>query len=237
MAAFFKSPQDLRAHVVEALTALKKQLDEGDSAEPGISAAAKFHRQTAIPEPPTPYVAHPYTFLQVRNLVGRQTELSWLTDWVTKPASEAFNARLFCFVAIGGMGKSALTWQWFQQIAPQEMRPLAGRLWWSFYESDATFKNFSIRALSYVSGQNEKAVKAISRPDREAQLLSILDQQPFWLVLDGLERILLAYHHMDASYLADDDYDAQAANFVVGAIGLPVCSNLKRVCSISCSFG
>jgi hypothetical protein len=54
---------------------------------------------------------------------------------------------VFCFVAIGGMGKSALTWKWFNQIAPNEMKPLAGRLWWSFYESDADFENFLIRAL------------------------------------------------------------------------------------------
>lgn len=123
MIAFFKSPQDLRAHVVEALTSLKKQLDEEDTGEPGISAAARLHRRTVIPAPPTPYVAHPYTLFQVRKLVGRQTELNWLTDWVTTPASKAFSAHLFCFVAIGGMGKSALTWQWFQQIAPQEMQP------------------------------------------------------------------------------------------------------------------
>ncbi len=58
-------------------------------------------------------------------------------------------------------------------------------------------------------------------PDREAELLHHLDEKPFLLVLDGLERILLAYHRMDASYLADDKYDEQAANYVVGATGLP----------------
>jgi hypothetical protein len=101
------------------------------------------------------------------------------------------------------------------------MKPLAGRLWWSFYESDATFENFVIRALCYVGGQSEAAVKALPRPEREVQLLSLLNARPFLLVLDGLERILLAYHRMDASYLADDEIDAQAANFVVGATGLP----------------
>jgi tetratricopeptide (TPR) repeat protein len=221
VAAYFKSPQDLRGHVVEALTALSKQLDAADTGKAAMSAAAKLHRRTVIPAPPTPYVAYPYTLSQVRDLVGRQVELNWLTDWVTQPASPAFGARIFCFVAIGGMGKSALTWKWFQQIAPQEMHPLAGRLWWSFYESDASFENFVMRALVYVSGQSAEEVKAIPRPDREAQLLSILDGQPFLCVLDGLERILLAYHRMDASYLADDDYDAQAANYVVDAMGLP----------------
>jgi hypothetical protein len=128
VAAYFKSPEDLRGHVVEALTALSKQLDAADSGEASLSAAAKLHRRTAIPAPPVPYVAHPYTLSQVRDLVGRQAELNLLTDWVTTPASPAFGARLFCCVAIGGMGKSALTWKWFQQIAPQEMHPLTGRL-------------------------------------------------------------------------------------------------------------
>jgi hypothetical protein len=41
------------------------------------------------------------------------------------------------------------------------MQPLAGRLWWSFYESDATFQNFLTRALCYVSGQSEETVRAL----------------------------------------------------------------------------
>ena len=101
------------------------------------------------------------------------------------------------------------------------MKPLAGRLWWSFYESDATFDNFLDRALVYVSGESEEIVRALPRPDREAQLLAALDERPFLLVLDGLERILIAYNRMDASSLADDDYDQQTANRVAGAIGLP----------------
>ncbi len=113
-----------------------------------------------------PYVAHPYTLLQVRDLIGRQAELNLLTDWVTNPTFDT--TRLFCCVAIGGMGKSALTWQWFQHIAPQEIRPLAGRPWWSFYESDAAFEQFLVRALAYVSGQSEAEVRALARPDCEA---------------------------------------------------------------------
>ena len=125
VAAYFKSPEDLRAHVVEALTKQRKQLEAEEPGKPSKSDAAKLHRRTAIPVPPKPFIAHPYTLSQVRELVGRQAELNWMTDWITNPASKAFKARLFCFVAIGGMGKSALTWKWFQQIAPQEMHPLA----------------------------------------------------------------------------------------------------------------
>ena len=218
---FFKSPADLRAHVVEALNKLAKELDAAGTNSAPSRAAAALHRKTAIPAPPEPYIAHPYTLLQLRDLVGRQDELNALTDWVAKPGSEAFDARVFCFVAIGGMGKSALAWKWFNQIAPNEMKPLAGRLWWSFYESDASFENFLNRALCYVSGQSEDEARRLPWPEREAQLLRHLDEKPYLFVLDGLERILVAYHRMDASYLADDDYDQQTANVVAGAIGLP----------------
>jgi tetratricopeptide (TPR) repeat protein len=216
--AFFKSPAELRAEVVEALTKLGKTLDAVGPGDAAARAAAKLHRKSAIPAPPTPYVAHPYTLLQLPGLVGRQAELNALTDWVADPASRL---RIFCLVAIGGMGKSALAWKWLNDIAPQEIKPLAGRLWWSFYESDATFDNFLERALVYVSDESEEAVRALPRPDREAQLLAALDERPFLLVLDGLERILIAYNRMDASSLADDDYDQQTANRVAGAIGLP----------------
>jgi tetratricopeptide (TPR) repeat protein len=220
--AFFKSPEDLRAHVVEALTTLAKEFDVAAGGGATTAAVvAKLHRKSSIPTPPEPYIAHPYTLLQSRVLIGRQAELNALTDWVANPAAQSFEARVFCFIAIGGMGKSALTWKWFHQIAPNEMKPLAGRLWWSFYESDATFENFLIRALCYVSGESENAVRALPWPEREGWLLRQLNDQPYLFVLDGLERILIAYHRMDASYLADDKYDEQTANRVVGAIGLP----------------
>ena len=125
-----------------------------------------------------------------------------MTDWVAKPSSNLYQARILSVVAIGGMGKSALTWKWFNDIAPQEMKPLAGRLWWSFYESDATFENFVIRALAYVSKQPREDIQKLPPPEREEQLLSILDREPFLFVLDGLERILIAYARMDAARLS-----------------------------------
>ena len=60
-----------------------------------------------------------------------------------------------------------------------------------------------------------------SRPEQEAQLLAILDREPFLIVLDGLERLLIAYARMDAARLADDDLDQKTANFVAGVHHLP----------------
>ncbi len=165
---FFVSPEDLRSKVIDSLSKLR---------QPNLTA---FHYVSDIPEPPEPYIAHPYTLLQT-NLVGRQAELNLLTDWVANPRSEVYQARILSIVAIGGMGKSALTWKWFNDIAPHEMQPLAGRLWWSFYESDATFENFVIRALAYVSKRPREEIQKLPPPEREGQLLSILDREPFLL--------------------------------------------------------
>jgi tetratricopeptide (TPR) repeat protein len=188
---FFKSPVELRAQVIQALVPYR---------EPDLTA---FHYVSDIPAPPEAYIAHPYTLLQTQRLIGRQAELNLLTDWVTKRQEQIYWARILNIVAIGGMGKSALTWKWFNDIAPQEMKPLAGRMWWSFYESDASFENFVIRALAYVTRQSREEVQKISPPEREAQLLAALDREPFLLVLDGLERTLLAYARMDAAQLND----------------------------------
>ncbi|HKS41868.1 MAG TPA: DUF4062 domain-containing protein [Blastocatellia bacterium] len=207
---YFKSPAELRANVIDSLSHYR---------EPDVTA---FHYISNIPNPPEIYIAHPYTLLQTRDLIGRQQELNLLTDWVAKPSSEIYQARIFNIVAIGGMGKSALTWKWFNDIAPNEMKPMAGRMWWSFYESDARFENFIIRALAYVTGRAREDIEKNTTPgEREEMLLAVLDRESFLLVLDGLERILIAYARMDANRLADDDLDQQTANAVAGALGLP----------------
>ncbi len=219
VARFFKSPDELRGDVISALHELKTGLYDGN--DNPAEAARRLHRRTPIPMVPTPYIAHPYTLSQTRDLVGRREELNALTDWVTKPGSPSCGNAIFCLVAIGGMGKSALTWKWFNEISPQEMPNLAGRLWWSFYEADAHFENFLNRALCYVGELSEDYVRSLPWQDREAFLLQHLKDKSYLLVLDGLERILLAYNRMDAGSFADDEFDYQTANFVEGAVGSP----------------
>lgn len=197
---FFKSADELLALVIQSLSDLRHR------------DVTTFHYVSDIPAPPEVFIAHPYTLLQTHNLIGRQTELKLLTDWVTGKELEfdgqkavANSVCIMNVVAIGGMGKSALTWKWFNDVAPQEMKNLAGRMWWSFYESDATFENFVARALAYVSKRPLDEVLNIPGPERETQLLAALDHEPFLLVLDGLERILIAYARMDAARLDDSE--------------------------------
>lgn len=190
---FFSSQDDLLGQVIQALVAFR---------EPNLTT---FHYISDIPKPPETYIAHPYTLLQTRRLVGRQAEINLLTDWVSKSDSDVYQTHILNIIAIGGMGKSALTWKWFNEVLPQEMRPLAGQMWWSFYESDASFDNFVTRALAYVSRQSGEAIQGIPAPEREEQLLVALDHEPFLIVLDGLERVLVAYDRLDAMRLKDQD--------------------------------
>src|SRR5882724_6017469 len=214
---WFGSPEDLRGLVIHALGEFEKQRATRED----TTKVLDFHPPNIIPKSPEPYIAHPYSLLQTKDVVGRQAELNLLTDWVTANQQVPADTRIFNLVAFGGMGKSALTWKWFNDIAPNELPKLAGRIWWSFYESDAHWDNFIIRALAYVSGLSEKEVREMESPEREDQLWQILDQKPFLLVLDGLERILLAYARMDAAQMLDDDLDEQTANNVAKAQGLP----------------
>lgn len=200
---FFKSPADLRAEVILSLS----KLPEAERVRE--DKVAKFHYVSEIPNPPETYIAHPYTLLQTKRVIGRQEELNLLTDWVTNEQNPIYKARILNIVAIGGLGKSALTWNWFNDIAPQKMKLLKGRIWWSFYESDATFENFIIRALAYVSRQPLEEVQKIPAPERETQLLAALDREPFLIALDGLERILIAYARMDAARLEDNQVGNQ----------------------------
>ena len=208
---FFSSPDDLRAKLIAELAEMRNRLRPRE---------ASFHHIRQLVAPPEPYIAHPYTLLQTSDLVGRQQELNALTDWVTDPGSNA--ARIMIFVAIGGIGKSAVTWKWFNEIAQHEMQPLAGRVWWSFYESDARFDNFVTRTLAYVTGQTLEQVQQRRAPEQVDELLAVLDQEPYLIVLDGLERLLIAYARPDAAHLADDDLDAEISTSVAANQGLPV---------------
>jgi len=188
--AEFRSAEELRGHVIDSLARFR------------MSEPTAFQYMVDVPTPPEPYIAHQYS-LQARSLIGRKAELDLLTDWVSNPNSDTYDARIFNVVAMGGVGKSAVTWKWFNDIAPLKMRGLAGRLWWSFYETDSHFDNWIIRALAYVSCRPLEDIEKLSVPEREERLLTALGRAPFLIVLDGLERILLAYARGDAAHLDD----------------------------------
>jgi hypothetical protein len=66
----------------------------------GLEASVKA---AALPLPPQPYFAHPYPLQE--NFTGRAHERQMLTEWLS-----GGRRPVLALVAIGGMGKSALTW-------------------------------------------------------------------------------------------------------------------------------
>jgi hypothetical protein len=104
----FSSPVELRSHIIQSLSKLLAELDAAKDGEP---KPINFHPPKLIPTAPTPYIAHPYTLLQTSEVVGRRNELKLLTDWVTMNKAIPPGICLLNIVAIGGMGKSALTWK------------------------------------------------------------------------------------------------------------------------------
>ncbi|MEN6576131.1 MAG: DUF4062 domain-containing protein, partial [Phycisphaerales bacterium] len=151
-----------------------------------------------VPKLPQPYLAHPYSIQE--NFTGRLKERAMLTDWVR----EADSQPMLSLVAMGGMGKSALTWFWLHEDLPQEKLQFSGIIWWSLCEREASLESFLVRALLYASGGTIDPMQVPSNYDRMQSLWCILQESPFLIVFDGIERLLRAYHTLDAPYKGDN---------------------------------
>lgn len=131
------------------------------------------------------------------NFTGRDAEHQMLTEWLNDNKNTLFVLR-----ALGGFGKSALSWHWLHHNVDKTTWKYAA--WWSFYEGDASFENFLTDTLEYL-GEYE----AIKMPPRQQVrvLLEKLQSERVLLVLDGFERTLRAFSSMNAAYQGDDGQD------------------------------
>jgi hypothetical protein len=150
-----------------------------------------------LPKPPDVYAVPNY--ILTSTFIGRATELDKLDMW-------AKSADPFMVVeGIGGLGKSALTWEWMQKRATYAIPNLAGRVWWSFYEKGTSMAAFVRNALAYITGQDPESLRQESSHYQRCQeLVTELKKRPFLLVLDGFERVLTAYHRWDKAQQRDD---------------------------------
>ena len=157
-----------------------------------------------IPHPPAFYAEPDY--IGSHKFVGRAAELQVLSDW----AAPADPTNLLLFEAIGGNGKSMLTWEWTTNprhalAARPADKPWAGRFWYSFYEGGASMKDFCQSALAYMTGRPLEDFAKKKTADLKDELLAQLHARPWLLILDGLERILVAYHRIDAAEVPDEE--------------------------------
>lgn len=139
------------------------------------------------------YLAHPYAMPP--NFTGRVAERQMLSEWLNGSHQQP----LLLLRALGGFGKSALTWYWLLNDVDQNRWRQV--IWWSFYETDASFDNFVQAALlhlfNYVSSSG-------SPRERIDNLLNSLLYNEALLILDGFERELRAFSGMNAAYQGDE---------------------------------
>jgi hypothetical protein len=191
--ATFDSLGEFTPKAIQAVAELRRYLDGKDA------LASQPHTADPIPAPPAFYAEPPY--IGSHKFVGRQAQLEVLSDWAV-PADQH---PVLLFDAIGGSGKSMLTWEWTTKHATQVRGDWAGRFWYSFYERGAIMADFCRRALAYVTREPLDSFRKMKTPELGQRLLHHLQDRPWLLVLDGLERVLVAYHRYDAAQVADEE--------------------------------
>jgi cellulose biosynthesis protein BcsQ len=201
--AVFNSLEEFRDRIGSALSELARFLDSA----PGDAdrQTSEADEQKSIPNPPAFYAEPDY--IGSHRFVGRESELQQVSDWA-KPADPT---SLLLFEAIGGNGKSMLTWEWVT-IHASKVRTgneqWAGRFWYSFHESEASMADFCRRALAYMTGRPLREFAKKKTAALAQDLLAELHARPWLLTLDGLERVLVAYHRIDAAQVPDEDTNA-----------------------------
>ncbi len=160
--------------------------------------------QLLIPRAPTPFIAHPYPLPQ--HFTGREAEKALLSNWLHNAPEP-----LLVLEAIGGMGKTALSWVWLQQEVLAKNAELEGVLWWSFY--DEPFEAF-VQSLFFYLTSKEVKVERGALSDQLSVLHSILYNNRFLLILDGFERALRGYSGMKAMFIQEKGLSPQEAKHV-----------------------
>ena len=178
-----------------------QELVESCRAEASSSSPTRYTRDF-IPQPPAFYADPDY--IGSHQFVGRQAELDALSDW----ANRSDPTNLLLFESIGGNGKSMLTWEWTTKHATTVRPDWAGRFWYSFYERGAIMQDFCQRALAYMTGRPLKDFGERKIVEMQDELIAQLHARPWLLILDGLERVLVAYHRIDAAEVPDEEANA-----------------------------
>ena len=149
------------------------------------------------------HLAHPYPMPP--NFTGRKSERAMLTRWLNEDTSHP----MFIVRALGGFGKSALTWHWLlNDVVPNEWPKV---IWWSFYEEDTSFDNFLTNTLKYLIA-DKAGLQSLSSHDKLEPLLKILNKKGTLLILDGFERALRAFGGFNAAYQGDDATEHELNN-------------------------
>jgi hypothetical protein len=196
--ATFDSLEEFKDKAIPALANLRRYLDAHAAANTQQPHEPDKTKRDPIPTPPALYAEPRY--IGSHEFLGRKAQLETLSDW----ASAANSHPILLFEAIGGAGKSMLTWEWTTNYATNARTDWAGCFWYSFYEKGAIMADFCRRALAYITGQPLEDFQKKKMAELAERLLRHLQARPWLFILDGLERVLVAYHRFDAAQLADE---------------------------------
>ena len=196
--AVFESLAEFKDKLSSSLQELRNHLEK-DEVPSELKDVTTNKPDSQLPAPPAFFAAPDY--IGRTNFIGRQAQLQLLNSW----AQAADSTSVLLFEAIGGTGKSMLTWEWTTKHATNVRGDWAGRFWYSFYEKGAVMRGFCQQALAYMTRQPLEAFANKSTAEMGDQLLVALRQKPWLLILDGLERVLVAYHRLDAAELCDEE--------------------------------
>jgi Domain of unknown function (DUF4062) len=200
--ATFNSLDEFKDKATHAVANLRRYLDEQNARAAVLETVPRVEAGSAadpIPTPPALYAEPPY--IGSHQFVGRKAQLDVLSDW----AVPADTHPVLLFDAIGGSGKSMLTWEWTTNHAAKARADWAGRFWYSFYERGAVMADFCGCALAYITREPFDNFRKLKTPELAERLLHQLRAQPWLFVLDGLERLLVAYNRFDAAEIPDED--------------------------------
>ena len=167
------------------------------------------------PESQSARLHTPHRYEIKTTFVGRAHELEALDRWTQS------DKRVLEVVAIGGQGKSALTWHWFHNRAEKAIPNFAGGMWWSFYESNGAMSRCVDTALHLLGRIPPAAVAKMNRDEREDALVKLCREQPVLLVFDGMERLLNAYRTWRAATQTDEEVDTQPGGADAGGPDRP----------------
>jgi tetratricopeptide (TPR) repeat protein len=187
--AFFTTSSDFDAKSSASLGKLLIEKQGTHEQKKELDRGAKL-----IPIAPTPYIAHSYGLPE--NFTGREAEKSMLSNWFYNAAEP-----MLVLEAIGGMGKTALSWVWLNEGLLEKSPEIDGIIWWSFYE--APFETFIGHLYHYLTSREVKVERGALESGALATLNSILHENRFLLILDGFERALRGYSSMRAMYIQE----------------------------------
>ena len=157
----FNSLGEFEVAVTQSVAELRRLLDaEAVGVDQQLAPViARSADRNDIPVAPTLYAEPRY--IGSHAFVGRAAQLATLNDW----AAPAEAHPVLLFEAIGGTGKSMLTWEWATRHAGGVRDDWAGVFWYSFYEKGAVMTDFCRRALAYMTGRPLEAFRKKKRPE------------------------------------------------------------------------